>query len=163
VRLCDRAARHGDATLDAIASRLRTIFEVMARGAERTPAIVQDLRVFSHVDETTPLPMDLHEGIDVSLRLLQPRWMDRITIHRDYGDLPPIEGAAGQVNQVLMNLIVNACDAIAERGNIWIRTRSDGRTVTVTVRDDGRGIPLEIRRRIFDPFFTTKPVGKGTG
>jgi signal transduction histidine kinase len=107
--------------------------------------------------------MDLHEGIDVSLRLLQPRWMDRITIHRDYGDLPPIEGAAGQVNQVLMNLIVNACDAIAERGNIWIRTRSDGRTVTVTVRDDGRGIPLEIRRRIFDPFFTTKPVGKGTG
>jgi len=162
-RLRDRAGLHGDATLEAIVVRLRAIVEVMARGAERTAGIVQDLRVFSRVGETTPLPMDLHEGIEVSLRLLRPRWVDRIEIHKDYGAVPVLEVAARQINQVLMNLLTNAFDAIAQTGNVWIRTRSDGTTVTVTVRDDGCGIAAEDAGRIFDPFFTTKPVGKGTG
>jgi signal transduction histidine kinase len=162
-RLRDRAALHGDAVLEEIERRMKAIFEVMARGAERTAGIVQDLRVYSRVGETRPLPMDLHEGIDASLRLLRPRWVDRIEIHREYGPLPRVEAAAGQVNQVFMNILANACDAIETRGNIWIRTAHDGATVSVTIRDDGCGIAAERRGRVFDPFFTTKPVGKGTG
>lgn len=162
-RLRDRAALHGDATLEKIAGRMAAIFEVMARGAERTAGIVQDLRVFSRVEETQPLPMDVHDSLDVSLRLLRPRWADRITIERDYGDVPQVEAAAGQVNQVFMNLLANACDAIADTGTIRITTRADATTVTVTIADDGLGIPEDVRSRVFDPFFTTKPLGQGMG
>lgn len=162
-RLGERAARDGDAALAQIIARMAAIFDVMARGAERTAAIVRDLRVFSRVDETRPLPMDLHEGIDVSLRLLRPRWADRIVVETRYGDLPPVAGAAGQLNQVFMNVLANACDAIADTGTIRIETTANATHVTVRVHDDGAGIRPEIMSRVFDPFFTTKPVGHGMG
>src|SRR5262249_19212737 len=97
------------------------------------------------------------------LRLLRPSWQGRIEVHREYGTLPPIEAAPNQINQVMMNLLANACDAISGRGNIWIRTRSEHGRVTVSIRDDGAGIPAEKLAMIFDPFFTTKGPGKGTG
>jgi len=149
-----------------VASMLREaedIAGVMARGAERTVAIVKDLRSFSRLDEATRKLADLHEGLDVTLRLLEPRWRDRITIHRDYGSLPLVECDPGQVNQVFMNVLANACDAVDGAGNIWIETRHDGDVVTVTIRDDGRGIAADVLGRVFDPFFTTKDVGAGTG
>jgi len=99
----------------------------------------------------------------VTLRLLEPRWRERIALHRDYGTLPPVECDPGQLNQVFMNLLANACDAIAGTGNIWITTRADGAGVSVAIRDDGAGIPPDVLGRIFDPFFTTKDVGGGTG
>ena len=136
---------------------------IMARGAERTAAIVKDLRSFSRLGEATRKPADLQDGLEVSLRLLEPRWRDRITIHRDYGSLPPVECDPGQVNQVFMNVLANACDAVDGAGNIWIETRHDGDVVTVTIRDDGRGIAADVLGRVFDPFFTTKDVGAGTG
>jgi len=136
---------------------------VMARGAERTAAIVKDLRTFSRVGEATRKPVDLVEGLEVSLRLLAPRWRDRITIHRAFAPLPPIEGDPGQLNQVLVNVLANACDAILERGNIWLETASDAGMVTLAVRDDGVGMSDDVRRRVFEPFFTTKDVGAGTG
>ena len=139
------------------------IVDVMARGAERTAAIVKDLRSFSRLGEATRKLVDLHEGLDVSVRLLEPRWRDRIVVHRDYGALPFVECDPGQVNQVFVNLIANACDAIAGTGNLWITTRAADGVVTVTVRDDGPGMTPEVRQRIFDPFFTTKDVGGGTG
>ncbi|HJQ75589.1 MAG TPA: ATP-binding protein, partial [Gaiellaceae bacterium] len=139
------------------------IVDVMARGAERTAAIVKDLRSFSRLGEATRKLVDLHEGLDVSVRLLEPRWRDRIVVHRDYGALPFVECDPGQVNQVSVNLIANACDAIAGTGNLWITTRAADGVVTVTVRDDGPGMTPEVRQRIFDPFFTTKDVGGGTG
>jgi signal transduction histidine kinase len=149
--------------LEASIGRLRTIAEVMVRGAERTAGIMQDLRVVSRVGETTSLPVDLPESIDVSLRLLRPRWADRIAVHKEYGAVPAIEGSATRVGQVLMNLLANAFDAIDGPGNVWIRTREEDGQVVVTVRDDGCGIAPEHVGRVFDPFFTTKPAGKGAG
>ena len=99
----------------------------------------------------------------MSLRLLESRWRDRIEIHRDYGTLPPVECDPGQVNQVFMNVLANAYDAIPERGNLWLTTRAEGDRVRVTIRDDGVGMAPEVVSRIFDPFFTTKDVGGGTG
>lgn len=84
-------------------------------------------------------------------------------IVRDYGDLPHVECLPSQLNQVFMNLLVNAAQAIPERGVITIRTSSDGDQVSIAISDTGAGMPPEIVRRIFDPFFTTKPVGQGTG
>jgi signal transduction histidine kinase len=109
-------------------------------------------------------PADLREGIEVTLRLLESRWRDRLTIHRDYDDaLPPVECDPSQVNQVFMNLLANACDAAPAGGNIWVRTEGQGTDACVTIRDDGPGIPPENLGRIFEPFFTTKAVGSGTG
>ena len=136
---------------------------VMARGAERTAAIVKDLRSFSRLGEATRKAADLHEGLEVTLRLLEPRWRERITIHRDYGTLPLVECDPAQLNQMFMNLLANACDAIATRGNLWITTRAEGERVHVAIRDDGSGIAPDLLGRIFDPFFTTKDVGAGTG
>ena len=142
---------------------LEELVGVMARGAERTAAIVRDLRSFSRVNEARRKAIDLHEAIDVTLRLLEPRWRDRITIARDYGPLPPIECDPGPINQVLMNLLANACDAIRDRGTIHVTTRPDGDTVTLVLTDDGCGIAPEHLARVFEPFFTTKDVGQGTG
>jgi two-component system, NtrC family, sensor kinase len=139
------------------------ITAIMARGAERTAAIVKDLRTFSRVGEATCKPFDLIDAIDVSLRLLAPRWRDRITIHRDVPSLPLVEGDPGQMNQVLVNVLANACDAIEGPGNIWVTARADDTSITVSVRDDGVGMTEEVRRRVFEPFFTTKDVGAGTG
>jgi signal transduction histidine kinase len=139
------------------------IVGVMARGAERTAAIVRDLRSFSRLGEATRKVVDLHEGIEASLRLLEARWRDRVVIHRDYGVLPPVECDPAQVNQVFMNLLANACDAVAGGGSIWVKTSAAADTVTVEIRDDGVGMAPEVVGRIFDPFFTTKDVGGGMG
>lgn len=161
--LSDYAARHDDPELAREIDRLTKILNLMALGAERTAAIVQDLRTFSRVGEAQPRPTDLHDAIEVSLRLLRPRWADRITIHRDYGPVSPVDVIPGQMNQVFMNVLANACDAIKGQGNLWIRTRAEDAHVTVAIRDDGHGIRPEHVTRVFDPFFTTKPIGSGTG
>jgi signal transduction histidine kinase len=149
--------------LSTIADEAETIVDIIAQGAERTAAIVRDLRLFSRGGDEVAKPVDVHEGIDISLRLLGPSLGDRITVHRDYGQIPPVRIVPGQLNQVLMNLLSNACDAIEGTGNIWLSTVRDGRMVRITVRDDGIGIPDDKLARIFDPFFTTKQPGKGTG
>ncbi len=162
-RLRAHAAAHPDAELTRTIDRLTEMFDVVERGAERTAGIVNDLKTFSRPGEALPKPMDVHEGIEVSLRLLRPRWDTRVEIHREYGSLPELEAAPSQINQVIMNILSNAFDAIRDRGNVWIRTTSEGGWVRIAVRDDGTGIAPEHLDRIFDPFFTTKDVGKGTG
>jgi signal transduction histidine kinase len=139
------------------------IVDVMARGAERTASIVRDLRSFSRLGEAERKPADLVEGLEVSIRLLEARWRDRVTVHRTLEPLPPVGCDPGQINQVFMNLLANACDAAPKGGNIWVRTALDGDEVRITIRDDGPGIAPDIAARIFDPFFTTKDVGAGTG
>jgi signal transduction histidine kinase len=156
-------ARYADPGLEQRLDDLSTMMDVVARGAERTAGVVNDLRAFSRVGEEQPRPVDLHEGMEVSLRLLRPRWEGRITVHREYGPVPPVESVPGHLNQLFMNLLSNACDAIDGRGNIWLRTVADGDLVRVLVRDDGAGIPQELLSRVFEPFFTSKPQGKGTG
>ena len=162
-RRLTRAAEGASPEVARMLTEAQDLTAIMGRGAERAAAIVRDLRTFSRLDEATRKPVDLHEGLDVSLRLLEHRWRDRIAVHRDYGVLPLVECDAGQVNQAFANILANACDAISDRGNIWVRTRAEDDHVTVTIRDDGGGIPPEVRDRIFDPFFTTKDVGHGTG
>ncbi|HKA30997.1 MAG TPA: ATP-binding protein, partial [Candidatus Binatia bacterium] len=162
-RRLERAAAAAPPEMRRVLTEAEEIVGIMERGAERTTAIVQDLRSFSRLGEATRKPVDLHEGIDTTLRLLEARWRDRITIHRDYGDLPPVECDPGQLNQVFMNVLANACDAIGSSGNIWITTRVGGELVDVAIRDDGPGIPPDVVDHVFDPFFTTKAVGGGTG
>jgi signal transduction histidine kinase len=157
------AGEHHDERLTVEMDRLAKIVGLMTLGAERTASIVQDLRTFSRLGEAQPIPTDIHEALEVSLRLLRPYWAERIEIHRDYGALTQIEAIPGQINQVFMNVLANACDAMRTGGNLWIRTRSHGAEVVIAIRDDGPGIPPEHVSRIFDPFFTTKPPGKGTG
>lgn len=141
----------------------REFVDIMGRGAERTARIVGDLSSFSRLNEAERKEIDLREGIDVTVRLLESRWRERITIHREYEDLPLIECDAGQMNQVFMNLLANACDAIEGKGNIWVTASRRNGELCVEVRDDGKGIPAEEVERIFEPFYTTKDVGAGTG
>ena len=162
-RRLERLAAAPPADVARIVAEAREIIDIMARGAERTTAIVRDLRTFSRLGEATRKAVDVQEGLEVTLRLLESRWRGRLTVHRDYQPLPPVEGDPGQVNQVFMNLLANACDAAPAGGNVWIVTRSDGGEVVVAIRDDGPGIPPECLGRIFEPFFTTKDVGSGTG
>jgi len=158
-----RAREQASPDLGALLGEADELVGVMARGAERTATIVKDLRSFSRLHEAVRKPSDLNEGLEVSLRLLESQWHDRITVHRDLGTLPLVECDPGQVNQVLMNVLANAGEAIVGKGNIWVATRADGSGVVVEVRDDGHGLAPDVLPRVFDPFFTTKDVGEGTG
>jgi signal transduction histidine kinase len=132
-------------------------------GTERVKRIVADLRTFSRMDEAELQDADLNAEIERTLGLMEPRCKNCIEVERDFGELPPVRCHAGQLKQVFMNLLVNACDAIGDSGWIRVRTRAlDGR-VRLEFEDDGPGIPEALRDRVFEPFFTTKPVGQGTG
>jgi signal transduction histidine kinase len=132
-------------------------------GTERVKKIVQDLRTFSRMDHAELQDADLHEEIDRTLALMEPRFKNGVDVVRDYGEIPRVRCYAGQLNQVFLNLLMNACDAMKDQGQITIRTRPGPLGVRLEFGDDGPGIPEQVRSRIFDPFFTTKPVGEGTG
>ncbi|MFZ6756084.1 ATP-binding protein [Undibacterium sp. Ji50W] len=136
-------------------------------GIERVRKIVQDLKDFSRVDSQQEWQWaNLHQGIDSTLNIVNNEIKYKADVIKEYGDIPDIECLASQINQVIMNLVVNASHAIGEeRGKITIRTSRDDELerVTIEVTDNGSGIPKENLNRIFDPFFTTKPIGKGTG
>jgi len=173
--------------LDFLAEDMPKILDSMRVGANRIRQIVMSLQNFSRTDQAGMKPVDIHEGIDSTLMILQHRLKARsggngIQIVKEYGDLPQVECYAGQLNQVFMNLLSNAIDAlesytVAPSGRqITIRTAviseaiseaSDSlvRTpyVTIVIADNGPGMQESVRSRIFDPFFTTKPVGRGTG
>ena len=161
VKLEQAQAQGGDTTRprDAITKLLVRSRE----GTERVKKIVQDLRTFSRMDSAELQDADLHEEIDRTLALMEPRFKNGIVVERDFGDLPRVRCYPGQLNQVFLNLLTNACDAIQDRGRIVIRTRRSADGVRLEFHDDGPGIPEDVQRRIFDPFFTTKPVGVGTG
>jgi len=132
-------------------------------GAERTRKIVRDLRVFARSDDDVWQPVDLHEEIESSLTLLNHLLKDRVTVQRKFDELPSVECVRSQIDQVFLNLLANAAQAIAGQGEITIETRHDDGAAVVTISDTGSGIAPDVLGRIFDPFFTTKPVGEGTG
>lgn len=134
-------------------------------GIVRVRKIVQDLKDFSHVDATLDWQFaDLNQCIDSTLNVINNEVKYRAELVKDYGDLPEVQCMASQINQVAMNLVVNAAHAMGPaRGKITVRTRVDGDKVWFEVTDTGSGIPKDVVPRIFDPFYTTKPVGKGTG
>lgn len=132
-------------------------------GAERVRRIVQDLRDFSHVGKAEWREVDLNEALDSTLNVAWNEINAKAEVVKDYGDLPMVDCLASQINQVLLNLLLNAAQAITEKGQITLRTRQQDEWVSIAVSDNGCGIAPEHREKIFDPFFTTKPVGKGSG
>jgi signal transduction histidine kinase len=183
-----------DIDLEFLIDDLPKILTSMQMGADRIHEIVISLRNFSRLDEAEMKPVNIHEGIDNTLLILQSRLKASgnnpgITIIKDYGNLPLVECYAGQLNQVFMNIVSNAIDALetqrlrqAENNlcqgesesdsscppslspTIWIHTELlDSHQVVIRIRDNGLGIPENVIGSLFDPFFTTKPVGKGTG
>ena len=155
-----------DATPEEVARAREALTRLISRskeGTERVKQIVQDLRSFSRMDQAELQEVDLHEELDRTIGLMEPHCKDCIAVERDYGELPRVRCFSGQLNQVFLNLLMNACDAIEGKGTIRIRTGSTDGGVRLEFSDDGSGIPPDTLNRIFDPFFTTKPVGKGTG
>jgi two-component system NtrC family sensor kinase len=142
---------------------LDPMIQGIREGTERARKIVRDLRVFARTDDDVWQTVDLHEELESSLTLLNHLLKDRVSVHREYHDLPAVECIRSQIDQVFLNVLANAAQAIDGPGAVTIETGlADGRAV-VAITDTGPGIPAEALGRIFDPFFTTKPVGDGTG
>ncbi|WP_373524738.1 GAF domain-containing protein [Nostoc sp.] len=164
--------------LDYISDDLPKILTSMKMGADRISQLVLSLRSFSRLDEVGMKPVDLHEGIESSLLILQHRLQPEtnsftIEVIKEYGKLPLVVCYAAQINQVFMNILNNAIDALENLDNagkiidnpkIWIHTEAkEGNTILICIADNGCGIPEMMRSRIFEPFFTTKQPGQGIG
>ena len=132
-------------------------------GMQRVKRIVQDLKDFSHVDESEMQLANLEQGLDSTLNVVWNELKYKADVVKEYGGIPKILCMPAQLNQVFMNLLTNAAQAIETHGSITIRTGQEGNNVWAEVEDTGKGIKPEHLKRIFDPFFTTKPVGSGTG
>ena len=133
-------------------------------GITRVKKIVQDLKDFSRADLSDEWHFaNLHQGLDSTLNVAKNEIKYKADVKKEYGDIPEVECLSSQLNQVFMNLLVNAAHAIEEQGTITIRTGQQGEEVWVEIADTGKGISPENLKKIFDPFFTTKPVGQGTG
>jgi two-component system NtrC family sensor kinase len=143
--------------------KLRTRIEEMQEGAERVKDLVSKLRTFSRLDEGTFKVVDIHESIESVLLFLRHKMEGRIEVERRYRAVEKLSCFAGELNQVLMNVIANAIDSIEGPGRITLTTAEENGHFVIRVQDTGSGIPEAIRTRIFEPFFTTKPVGQGTG
>jgi signal transduction histidine kinase len=164
------------ADIEYLTEDLPKMLTSMKMGAKRIREIILSLRIFSRLDEAEFKTADLHEGIDSSLLILQHRLKaqnnrPQIQVVKEYGEIPKVQCFAGQMNQVFMNLLANAIDALEECyhkqlcPNPLIRIYSEqvNENVIIRIADNGSGIPEEIQSRLYDPFFTTKPIGKGTG
>ena len=130
---------------------------------DRIITIIRNLKNFARLDEAERKKADIHEGLDSTLTLVQHQLKNRIQVIKEYGTLPEIECFPNQLNQVFMNLFVNAAQAMPDQGTLSIRTFRQGEDVKIVISDTGIGIPREHLSRIFDPGFTTKGVGVGTG
>jgi signal transduction histidine kinase len=150
--------------LDFLREDISALMSESGHGIARVKKIVQDLKDFSHTDENEEWQWtDLHQCLESTLNVVWNEIKYKAEVIRQYGELPQVECLPFQLNQVFMNLLVNAAHAIEERGIIFLRSGTLGGGVWIEISDSGSGIPPENLNRIFDPFFTTKPVGKGTG
>lgn len=142
---------------------LKDLLAESREGIERVKTIISAMKDFSHIDDEEFKLADVHRGIETTLNVVNNELKYKATVIRQFGDLPEVECISSQINQVVMNLLVNAAHAIEDFGEIIVRTRCDGNRAIIEVEDNGKGIAEENLHRIFEPFFTTKPVGKGTG
>jgi two-component system NtrC family sensor kinase len=150
--------------VDFIAGDLPQLLTESREGIDRVCKIVQDLKDFSRSGRDDPMrEADLLRGLDSTLNIVWNDLKYKAKVEKHYAPLPPVECHASEINQVFMNLLINAGQAIGERGEIVLASGVDGDEVWISVSDDGCGIPDEALARIFDPFYTTKPIGRGTG
>lgn len=158
-----------DIELDYLLEEVDQLLQGIDDGAKRTVEIVRGLRLFSRVDEQDVKKVNLHDGLDSTLILLNSSMQGKIKITKEYGELPMVECLAGKINQVFMNVINNAIHALLDPGHatenpeIIIRTSLQGHEVRIEIKDNGIGMPDHVKEKVFEPFFTTKEVGKGTG
>lgn len=152
-----------EARYNNLKSNMVSVIEESKEGVDRVKRIVQDLKDFSRVDEAEWQWANLHDGINSTLNIAWNEIKYKATVHKEYGDIPLVECVPFQINQVVMNLLVNAAQAIKDSGEIFIRTWQTDGDVVIEIEDTGTGIPANIISKIFDPFFTTKEIGKGTG
>ncbi|MFP8877253.1 MAG: ATP-binding protein, partial [Myxococcota bacterium] len=166
----DLAAASEEVDVPFVLGDLAKAIRESQEGSERIRHIVQDLRDFSHPDSSERESADINQCLDSTANIVWPIMKHLVVLKKNYGDLPPVPAYPMQIKQVLMNLLVNACQAIEQRvgrsgemGTVELETRVASEGVEVRVSDDGVGISAEHRQRIFDPFFTTKRVGSGMG
>ena len=159
-----------DADLDYILENAPVALDRARDGLGRVAAIVRSMKEFAHPDRKEMAQVDLNQAIASTLVIATNEYKYVAEVETDFGPLPPVNCYAGEVNQVVLNLIVNAAHAIADvvkgtadKGKIRVATRVLDDSIEISIGDSGKGIPVEVRARIFDPFFTTKEVGKGTG
>jgi len=152
-----------DVEIDFLKEDVLDLISESEEGVVRVKKIVQDLKEFSHVGEAEWQWANLHSGLDSTLNIVNNELKYKAEVIREYGNLPDVECIISQLNQVFMNVLVNAAHAIEQKGTITVRSGTENNGVWVEIEDTGKGMDEETKRRIFDPFYTTKPVGKGTG
>ena len=152
-----------EADLENLIPEMEELINSINNGALRTAEIVKGLRNFSRLDENDRKVSDIRTGIDNTLVLLNNRNKDRVEIIKEYGEIPELMCFPGQLNQVFLNILNNALDAIDGKGKIFINTWYENDVIHISIRDTGSGMDEETGSRIFEPFFTTKDVGEGTG
>jgi signal transduction histidine kinase len=156
------------ANLDALKEKakepgVKEIVDDMEEGAERMRTILDDFRFFLGPERKGKIPVDLNEVVRHAVNLLRPRCEERVSLTLLLNEIPKVSGDAGALGQAALNLIANAIESISGEGEVAVTTGKRDRSVFLSVRDNGFGIPPENLKRIFDPFFTTKPQGQGTG
>jgi len=150
--------------IDFLKDDIKELIRSCIEGTERTKNIILDLKNFSRMEEMVMTQFDIPKEIDTTLNILNNKYKNRITVHKNYEEnLPKIEAYGGQINQVFMNILDNAAAAIEGSGDVYINVKRAGENVEIEFRDTGKGIKKENLSKVFDPFFTTKPVGQGTG
>lgn len=155
--------------LEFVNNEITSLLSGISEGAKRTAEIIRSLRNFSRVDETDMKPIDLNEGLQSTLVLVRNNMPDNLTVIKEYGNLPKVECMPGKINQVFMNLVSNAIQAVKtkeiqnEEEFLTIKTWYIDHQVKISIKDSGIGMTDETKHRIFEPFFTTKDIGEGTG
>lgn len=149
--------------LSGVMEDINASVDLIRKGADRTANIVQNLRTFSRSEGGEFRVTDLSDGLDITLSLLAHTIKGRIEVVKEYDSMPAVECSPGEINQVFMNLLSNACQAIEGPGTIWIRAEASRDGLSVFIQDSGHGISEDDLARIFEPFYTTKEAGIGTG
>ncbi|MGB0564392.1 MAG: hybrid sensor histidine kinase/response regulator [Spirulinaceae cyanobacterium] len=170
------AAAIEELDIDFVREDFVQLLNSLKTGADRIRDLVLSLKSFSHMDRQGMQTADIHQGIENTLLILKSKLKAaQVKVNRQYGDCPAVKCLPGQLNQVFMNILVNAIDAIEEKASraatasdyqpeICIQTHTvDDRWFVISIRDNGPGVPDQVKEQLFDPFFTTKPIGKGTG
>ncbi len=155
-------AKHDD-PITSLMPDLKNLIDDTIHGSQMVKNLVDNLRRFSHLDQAQWKRINIHEGLESSLMILNPEIKHRIKVEKEYTVNTEIECNPGQINQVFLNLLSNAAQAIKSEGTIHIKSWEDKDNLFVSIKDNGSGIPPDVLNKIFDPFYTTKDVGKGTG